>query len=87
MPYRHSNTRLVAAPSMSTFTRGSYVDVEKDHRTGQPDSEGGKAYIVNLNGGENRIYDVRYVIDNHQSSNVKSSRIRPATLGTTARRR
>jgi hypothetical protein len=65
------------------FTHGSYVDVEPEERTGRRDSEGGKAYVVHVDGR----FDVRYVIGNIFSPNVDVSRIRPTTVQTTARRR
>ena len=53
-------TRLVA-PIMSS--RGSLVYVKPEHRTDRPDSEGGKAFVLNADGGETQRYNVRYVID------------------------
>jgi hypothetical protein len=53
------------------FTHGSYVDVELGERTGRRDSEGGKA-DDNADGGENRRYDVRYVIGNLLSPKAKA---------------
>jgi hypothetical protein len=69
------------------FTHGSLVDVESEERRGRRDSEGGKAYVVKVESGENRTYDVQYIIGNLLSPNVAVSRIRPTMLQTTARLR
>jgi hypothetical protein len=34
------------------FTRGSNVNVEQEERAGRGNSEGGKAHVVNADGGE-----------------------------------
>lgn len=38
--------------ALSIFGLGSLVNVEPEHRTGRPDSEGGKAFVVNVDGIE-----------------------------------
>jgi hypothetical protein len=67
------------------FPHGSLVDVEWEERRGRRDSDGGKAYIVKVKSGENRTYDVQYIIGNRLSPNVAVSCIRATTLQTTAR--
>ena len=73
------------------------MEVAKEHRTGQKDSEGGRAYIQAINndiqaisndhGTKRPHYNVKYLIGNVTSPNVKRQRIKPVTMETVARRR
>jgi hypothetical protein len=76
-----------------TFFVGNLVEVEKEHRTGRRDSDGGRAYILAINndpngrGTKRPQYDVKYVVGGIVSPNVKRRRISPVIMETTARRR
>ena len=76
-----------------TFFVGNLVEVEKEHRTGRRDSDGGRAYILAINNDPNGCgtkrpqYDVKYVVGGIVSPNVKRRRISPVIMETTARRR
>ena len=78
-----------------TFFVGNLVEVEKEHRTGRRDSDGGRAYILAINNDDNDDdrgtkrpqYDVKYVVGGTMSPNVKRRRISPVIMETTARRR
>jgi hypothetical protein len=84
-----------------SFFVGDLVEVAKEHRTGQKDSEGGRAYIQAINnddegrgtkraegrGTKRPRYDVKYLIGTATSPNVKQQRIKPVAIETIARRR
>ena len=69
-----------------TFFVGNLVEVEKEHRTGRRDSDGGRAYILEINndpngrGTKRPQYDVKYVV-----GGIKRRRISPVIMETTAR--
>jgi hypothetical protein len=73
-----------------TFFVGNLVEVEKEHRTGRRDSDGGRAYILAINndpngrGTKRPQYDVKYVVGGIVSPNVKRRRISPVIMETTA---
>jgi hypothetical protein len=73
---------------VSVIGVGSYVYVKKERRSGRANSEGGKAFVINAADADadDRCFDVRYILDKPLSPNIKVSRLRPATLGTTSRR-
>jgi hypothetical protein len=76
-----------------TFFVGNLVEVEKEHRTGRRDSDGGRAYILAINndpngrGTKRPQYDVKYVVGGIICPNVKRRGISPVIMETTARRR
>jgi hypothetical protein len=63
---------------MSAIGVGSYVNVKKKRRKGKADSQGGNAFVINAADAHDSHFDVRYVIDNRLSPNVKVSRLLPA---------
>ena len=79
-----------------TFFVGNLVEVEKEHRTGRRDSDGGRAYILAINNDDNDddrgtkrssdsvTYNVKYVVGCTMSPNVKRRRISLVIMETTA---
>ena len=77
-----------------TFFVGNLVEVEKEHRTGRRDSDGGRAYILAINNDDNdddrgtkrssNTYNIKYVVGGTMSPNVKRRRISPVIMETTA---
>ena len=65
------------------FSTGDIVDVAPAARVGCPNSDGGRAFIVAVN-NDNSI-NVKYVVDRKISKEVQPSRVKVATIGTTAR--
>ena len=81
-PPRHNAT---AQPPHHNVTIGDCVELDKESRSGAPDSEGGVGFIDQLN--PDGTFDIRWVLGNRGEKNVRPQRILSMNpLALTARR-
>jgi len=71
----------------SALSVGALVNVKPESRRGRPNSEGGMAYVLEVNEDNDLTVDVRYVVSNTLSQEVLPTRLKPASLAVHARKK